>query len=63
MAKPWGPSQKVTIDQAILASTYNGAYSTFEEGIKGFDHGRASSLTMRSLPTTSTQWMWKRSKT
>ena len=31
----WGPSQKVTIDQAILASTWNGAYSTFEEDIKG----------------------------
>jgi predicted amidohydrolase YtcJ len=31
----WGPSQKVTVDQAILASSYNGAYSTFEENIKG----------------------------
>jgi len=31
----WGPSQKVTVDQAIRASTINGAYHTFEEGIKG----------------------------
>jgi predicted amidohydrolase YtcJ len=31
----WGPSQKVTVDQAIKASTINGAYHTFEEGIKG----------------------------
>jgi predicted amidohydrolase YtcJ len=31
----WGPSQKVTIDQAIRASSFNGAYSTFEEDIKG----------------------------
>jgi len=31
----WGPSQKVTVDQAIRASTINGAYHTFEESIKG----------------------------
>ncbi len=31
----WGPSQKVTVDQAIRASSSNGAYHTFEEGIKG----------------------------
>jgi predicted amidohydrolase YtcJ len=31
----WGPSQKVTVDQAIKASTINGAYHTFEENIKG----------------------------
>jgi predicted amidohydrolase YtcJ len=31
----WGPSQKLTVDQAIKCSTINGAYHTFEEGIKG----------------------------
>ncbi len=31
----WGPSQKLTVDQAIKASTINGAYHTFEENIKG----------------------------
>jgi predicted amidohydrolase YtcJ len=31
----WGPSQKVTVDQAIRAGTSNGAYHTFEENIKG----------------------------
>jgi predicted amidohydrolase YtcJ len=31
----WGPSQKLTVDQAIKASTINGAYHTFEERIKG----------------------------
>jgi predicted amidohydrolase YtcJ len=31
----WGPSQKVTVDQAIRASSSNGAYHTFEEDIKG----------------------------
>jgi predicted amidohydrolase YtcJ len=31
----WGASQKISIDQAILCSTLNCAYSTFEEDIKG----------------------------
>jgi predicted amidohydrolase YtcJ len=31
----WGPSQKTTVDQAIKAGSSNGAYHTFEEGIKG----------------------------
>jgi predicted amidohydrolase YtcJ len=31
----WGPSQKVTVEQAIKASSSNGAYHTFEENIKG----------------------------
>jgi len=31
----WGPNQRVTVDQAIRAATYNGAYNTKEEDIKG----------------------------
>jgi len=31
----WGPSQKVTVDQAIKISSTNGAYHTFEEKLKG----------------------------
>jgi predicted amidohydrolase YtcJ len=31
----WGPSQKLTVDQAIKCHTMNGATSTFEENIKG----------------------------
>jgi predicted amidohydrolase YtcJ len=31
----WGPSQKLSVDEAIRAGTINGAYSTFEEDIKG----------------------------
>lgn len=31
----WGPSQKVTVDEAIRCSTINGAYQSFEENLKG----------------------------
>jgi predicted amidohydrolase YtcJ len=31
----WGASQKLTVDEAIRASTINGAYNTREENIKG----------------------------
>lgn len=31
----WGPSQKLTVDEAIRAHTFNGAYNTQEENIKG----------------------------
>lgn len=31
----WVPSQKVTVEQALRAYTYEGAYSSFEEGLKG----------------------------
>ncbi len=31
----WGANQKLTVDQAIAASSYNGAYNTREEHLKG----------------------------
>jgi predicted amidohydrolase YtcJ len=31
----WVPEQKITIEQALHAYTYMGAYSSFEESIKG----------------------------
>jgi predicted amidohydrolase YtcJ len=31
----WGPSQKVTVDQALTIATINGAYASYEENIKG----------------------------
>lgn len=33
--KLWGPSQRVTVEEAIKVGTINGAYASFEEGIKG----------------------------
>jgi predicted amidohydrolase YtcJ len=31
----WIPSQKITVEQALIAYTKNGAYSSFDENIKG----------------------------
>jgi predicted amidohydrolase YtcJ len=31
----WGANQRITVQEAIRCSTANGAYATFEEGIKG----------------------------
>jgi predicted amidohydrolase YtcJ len=31
----WGANQKVSVEEAIRASTVNGAYASFEEGLKG----------------------------
>lgn len=31
----WGPSQRITVDQALEVCTVNGAYASFEEGVKG----------------------------
>jgi predicted amidohydrolase YtcJ len=31
----WGPSQRITIDEALRVCTVNGAYASFEEDLKG----------------------------
>ena len=31
----WGPNQRVSVDEAMRICTLNGAYASFEEGIKG----------------------------
>jgi hypothetical protein len=31
----WGPSQRITVSQALQICTMNGAYASFEENIKG----------------------------
>ena len=33
--KTWGANQKITVDEALRVNTYNGAYATREEAIKG----------------------------
>lgn len=31
----WGPNQKVSVDEALMITTINGAYASFEEQLKG----------------------------
>jgi hypothetical protein len=31
----WGPSQRITVTEAMRICTMHGAYASFEEGIKG----------------------------
>lgn len=31
----WGPNQRITVDEALRICTYNGAYASFEENLKG----------------------------
>ena len=31
----WGPNQRITLQEAILGGTVNGAYAAFEEHLKG----------------------------
>jgi predicted amidohydrolase YtcJ len=33
--KVWGPSQRISLDEAIRICTVNGAYASFEESEKG----------------------------
>ena len=41
----WGANQRISLKEAIYCSTVNGAYATFEEGIKGtLEPGRLADL-------------------
>ena len=33
--KEWGPNQRITVEQALRICTYNGAYASHEENVKG----------------------------
>jgi hypothetical protein len=33
--RPWGPNQRITVPEALRICTRNGAYASFEEGLKG----------------------------
>ena len=41
----WGPSQKITVEEAIKVGTINGAYASYEEDIKGsLEEGKLADL-------------------
>ena len=43
--RSWGANQRISVREAIYCSTVNGAYATFEEGIKGtLEPGRLADL-------------------
>jgi predicted amidohydrolase YtcJ len=43
----WGPNQRITIQQALRICTVNGAYSSFEEDVKGtLEPGKLADLVM-----------------
>jgi len=33
--KTWGANQRITVDEALIVNTMNGAYASFEENVKG----------------------------
>lgn len=41
----WGPSQKISVEEAIMVGTINGAYASYEENIKGsLEQGKLADL-------------------
>jgi len=43
----WGPSQRITVDQALKVTTINSAYASFEENLKGsIEAGKLADFTM-----------------
>ena len=43
----WGPSQKISVEEAIKVATINGAYASYEENIKGsIEIGKLADLTI-----------------
>ena len=54
-----GPSQRVDVLQAIRQFTYNGAYASFEEGIKGsLEPGKLADIVI--LDQDILTWPWER---
>jgi predicted amidohydrolase YtcJ len=43
----WGPAQRITVDQALMVGTINGAYASHEESVKGsITAGKYADFTM-----------------
>jgi predicted amidohydrolase YtcJ len=43
----WGPQQRITVDQALMVATINGAYASHEENVKGsITAGKLADFTM-----------------
>ena len=41
----WGPSQRITVEEAIKVGTINGAYASYEENLKGsLEYGKLADL-------------------
>ncbi len=51
----WGPSQKISVEEAIKVGTINGAYASYEEGIKGsLEKGKLADLVVLEKDPTKT---------
>ena len=49
----WGPSQRVSVEQALQVGTINGAYASFEENLKGsLEPGKLADLVVLGADPT-----------
>ena len=54
----WGPSQKISVEEAIKVATINGAYASYEENIKGsIEIGKLADLTILGQDPRETDLM------
>ena len=54
----WGPSQKISVEEAIKVATINGAYASYEENIKGsIEIGKLADLTILGQDPRETDHM------
>jgi predicted amidohydrolase YtcJ len=50
----WGPSQRISVEEAIKVGTINGAYASFEENIKGsLEAGKLADLVVLEQDPTA----------